>query len=207
MQMRKSLKALFLPFIAVVLLAAGCSGKAGDSSSASEPLQVWEPDAKLLQKLGPMATVEEFQVRPPKGYSVSPPPPNAPAGMKGFAWAGALRDDKTAPQFMIVLQSPPPGEAKNMTLEQYLDKMLEGVKGRRTNWTQTPPERGQSNGLTFVRAYWTGTEPEKHWKMHGFMYVTKDASKFIHLTSQDVEPNHEQALKLAETAALTFKKR
>ncbi len=37
------------------------------------------------------------------------------------------------------------------------------------------------------------------------MYVTKDGSTVIQITSQDVEPHHEHALKLAEAAALTFK--
>jgi hypothetical protein len=159
----------------------------------------------LLEQLGPLTDVEGYQVRPPKAYSFSRPP--GPPGFTGYAWAGALRGDKTAPQLLIGVVPVPPAEAKAQSPERFLEKMLEGVKRRRTNWTQTPPERGQVNGLTFVRARWSGTESAKGWKMHGFMYATQDGATFLQLSSQDVEPHHEHALKIAETAVLTFKKK
>jgi hypothetical protein len=197
--------------LAALVFVAGCrktattSGTSSASTGPDRPLAVWKPDATFLEQLEPIADVDEYQVRPPQGYSFSPPPATPP-GVKGFAWKGAQREDQTAPQLMIGLVSRPPEEV-NVTVEQYLDNMLEGVKRRRTNWTQTSPERGQVNGLTFVRARWSGTEPERQSKMHGFMYVAKDGSTFIHISSQDLEPHHEQALMLAEIAALTFKKK
>jgi hypothetical protein len=72
---------------------------------------------------------------------------------------------------------------------------------------ETSPERGQINGLTFMRVYWSGTDADKQRKRHGAMYAGKDGSTLIFISSQDVEPHHERALKLAETAALTFKKK
>jgi hypothetical protein len=206
METRKPWKALLSPLTAAVLLASGCSGKTSNSTSSSAPLPVWQPDARLLDELGPMATVEEYQVRPPKAYAFNPPPPNSSARIKAFYWAGKLREDETAPHLLIRLASSPPGEAKDSTLEQHFEEMLEGFKRRRTNWTQTSPELGQINGLTFMRTHWSGNDADKQWKMHGFMYAGKDGSAFILLSSQDVEPNHEQALKVAETSVLTFKK-
>jgi hypothetical protein len=41
--------------------------------------------------------------------------------------------------------------------------------------------------------------------MRGFMYVAIDGNQFIAISSQDVVPHDEEALKLAETAALTFR--
>jgi len=41
--------------------------------------------------------------------------------------------------------------------------------------------------------------------MHGFSYVSVDGGTIVQLSSQDVEPHHPSALKLAETAALTFR--
>src|SRR5262245_19540971 len=182
MQLTKSVKALFLA-LAGVLLHAGCGGKADDkpplyappktgSPSAASPYPNWEPDAKLLDELGPASDVAEYQVRPPKGYDFNPLPPGPPAGLKGGAWAGALRNNQTAPQFMIGIVTSPDG-ADKMTAQLYLDKMLGGIKQQRTNWTQTTLERGQINGLTFFRIYWTGTELRKRWKMHGFMYAAQ----------------------------------
>ncbi len=208
MQMRKSLKALF-PLAAAVLLIGGCRGKPSDpsSSSSAAPLRVWEPDAKLLEELGPFTPVDEYQVRPPKAYSLTPPAPNGSGQIRAFYWTGTPREDKTAPYFLIALVSSPAGEVKEKTLEKELDELLEGFHRRRSNWTQTSPERGQVNGMTFVRSYWSGIDPEKQAKMHGFMYATKDSSTLIHLSSQDVEPHYEHALKLAEAAVLTFKKK
>jgi hypothetical protein len=207
-QMRQSLRAMFLPFIGAVLLTAGCKTKTDDKPAVAGPLPVWEPDAKLLEDLQPATIVEEYQCRPPKGYSAMSPPANVPAAGKLFAWAGPLRRDSTAPQFMVTIVYAPAEEAKSFTAEQLLDKRLQAVKGKGVpNLTQTATERGQVNGLTFVRAYWTGTHVEKPWKMHGFLYVAKEGSTLFYLSSQDVEPNHEKALKVAETAALTFKKK
>src|SRR5262245_40164808 len=166
--------------LAALVCIAGCrksttpSGAPPAPTAKDRPLAVWEPDATFLEQLGPIIDVVGYQVRPPRDYSFSPPP-TTPPGVKGFAWKGPLRQDQTAPQLMVGLTSRPPEEA-NASLEQYLDTLLEGVKRRRTNWTQTSPERGQVNGLTFVRARWSGTEPEKQWAMHGFMYVAKDGS-------------------------------
>ena len=41
--------------------------------------------------------------------------------------------------------------------------------------------------------------------MHGFSYVAMIGGTIVHITSQDVEPHHQAALKLAETAARTFR--
>ena len=208
--MRKPFPALFTPVAAAVLLTAGCSGKPGERSASpavSAPLPVWEPDAKLLEQLAPAAEVEDYQVRPPKAYALTPPAPNSTGGIRAFYWTGTPREDKTTPYFLIALVPPPAGEAKERTLERELDELLEGFKRRRSKWRQTPPERGRVHGMTFVRSYWSGIDPEKQGTLHGFMCLTKDGSTVIHLSSQDVEPHREHALKLAEAAALTFKKR
>ena len=113
--------------------------------------------------------------------------------MRAFYWKGTPRSDSSYAYFMIVLKSADAGEAKERTLHR-----------QRSNWTQTSPERGQLNGLTFVRAHFSG---DKEGKRNGFMYVAKDGSTVIQITSQDAEPHHEHALKLAEAAALTFQRK
>jgi hypothetical protein len=207
MQMRIPLKAFFLTLAAAQLLTAGCHGKPTDGSASSASLPVWKPDAKLLEELAPGTTVEDYQVRPPKEYSINPPGETAPGQVKAFYWVGKPREDKTAPFFLIGLVPSPAAEVRERTLEKELDELLEGFKRRLGNWTQTAPERGQVNGLTFVRTHWSAIDREKQGRMHGFMYLAKDGSTVIHISTKDVEPHHEQALKLAETAVLTFKKK
>jgi len=210
MQMRKSFPELFIHVAVAVLMTAGCRGKPSDRSTSaapSAPLPVWEPDAKLLEELGPATTVQDYQVRAPKAYSLTPPDAKATGGIRAFYWTGRPREDKAAPYFLIALVSSPAGEATETTLARDLDELLEGFKRRRSNWTQSVPERGRVNGMAFVRSYWSGTDPEKQGTLYGFMYATRDGANLIHLSSQDVEPHREHALKLAEAAALTFKKK
>jgi hypothetical protein len=207
MQTRVHSKRLFFPLVTAVLLAAGCSGKIGDSASSSLSLPAWEPDAKLMEELGPVAILDGYEVRPPRAYTLNPPPPNGSTVVKGFYWAGVPRGDQTAPHFLISLKSASPEGGKDTTLEDYFREMLEGFHRRRANWTQTSPERGQINGLTFMRVYWSGTDADTQRKRHGVMYAGKDGSTLFFISSQDAEPHHERALKLAETAALTFKRK
>ena len=123
----------------------------------------------------------DTKVRPPRGYASIQPP--TPPGSKVFSWAGTPRADGTAPIFMVLIATPTREEAKGITLENFVERMLAAVKALRQDWQQTPAERGQVNGLS----------------MHG--------GTFICIRSQDVAPHDEQALKLAEAAALTFRKK
>ena len=43
--------------------------------------------------------------------------------------------------------------------------------------------------------------------MHGFSYTALDGRTVIQLASQDVDDYQEEALKIAEAAALTFRRR
>jgi hypothetical protein len=182
--------------VAVVLaisLSAGCSrNKTGGPN--------WQPDPALLDQLDTARDLGAYEMRVPKGYTQVPEPAGAPGGAKMLGWAGANRPDSTAPTVIAMLISAPAGQAEKTSPEEFLQKALDGVKRRRVNWTQTPAEGGQINGLSFLRARWS-------LKMHGFIYVSRDGSTFIQLNSQDIDPNHEPPLKLAETAILTFKKK
>jgi hypothetical protein len=212
------------------LAAGGCSEKTGRSpgvastegtSQTATPLQqptkptppaalpVWRPEDAALRQLGPFREVVarsgRYKVRPPKEYAQFAPPAPPPSTL-AMAWRGSSRPDGTTPTFLIQVFSPPPEEAKKSTPEDFLEGMLKGIARRRTGWQQTPAESGQVNGLTMLRARWSGTEPARQWKMHGFQYVAQDGLSFIQISSQDVEPHHEEPLRLAEVAALTFQR-
>jgi hypothetical protein len=108
--------------------------------------------------------------------------------------------------FQVMVGSPPAGSALP-GVDEYLEVMLDGVKRRRRDWSQSTPERGTVNGLTFLRTRWSGTDPASGRKLHGVMYVAVDGRWYISLHTQDVEPHHGQALKIGEAAAQTFVKK
>jgi predicted Zn finger-like uncharacterized protein len=164
----------------------------------------WRPEAAMLDRLAPETTVEGYRVRPPKGYTLKV---MQKVTSKGYGWAGPRGAGGTHSQFLISVASPLPAEYANLTLEQMLDRMMKAVELRNAQgWTRTPTERGQINGLPFVRTYWSGFSSTLGRKMHGFWYLTRDGQTLVMLMSQDAEPGHEEPLKLAEAAALTFKK-
>ena len=165
----------------------------------------WAGQSDLLADLSAEVNMSTFRLRPPKGYGLVEQP--GPRGSKASAWKGAARPDGTSPWVMVAIAPIPPEETNVSTLEEALDKFLDAVRRRRVDFQRTRPEVGQVNGVTFIRARWDGTEPDRQLRMHGFMYVAIDGRTVIQLASQDVEPHHEKALKLAEAALLTFQRR
>lgn len=107
---------------------------------------------------------------------------------------------------MIMVATVPSDDTKIHTLEEVLDAFMHGVERRRRDWVRDVTEYGVVNGLSFVRARWSGVEQTTGSKMRGFMYVTIDQGRIIQISSQDVELYADESLKITETAALTFRK-
>lgn len=74
---------------------------------------------------------------------------------------------------------------RKITAEQLLANALNSQKRGYDDWTQTAVERGRINGLTFARAYWTGTLGQDKRKLRGVSYFAVDGSLMIVLTAQD----------------------
>jgi hypothetical protein len=101
----------------------------------------------------------------------------APGG-QGYAWVGVEGEDGTRPYLMLMSLTMPEAEAKKYTAEAVLNAFLQGVKARHENWSRSIAERGTINGRSLVQ-----------------------------ISSQQTQPDDYGALKLAEAAALTFKKK
>ncbi len=191
--------------------AEAAAAKAELAKLTSTKPDGWQPDPTLLDQLAPAAVVEAYEVRPPKGYGLLRPP--APPGGRFFFWMGPQRFDPTGEKkrgqatFGITLSTLPPAEAKETTLEKFLDMGLGVYKERLTGWSQRATERGQINGLSFLRVRWSGVESTKGLRIHGFKYMTQDGQNYVGVHCDDVEPYHVETLKLAETAAHSFRKR
>jgi hypothetical protein len=203
------------PVAIIFVLIAGCSKQsnqstpggtksiASTSNSNQESLPAWAPDPAMLEKLDEYQDVDGYQIRPPKGYPQVPAKNFGPAS-RIVGWGGTLRADQTAPMITVMVTKPMPVQKPH---EQLMQDVLNSIKQRRQDWQQSPFERGTINGLAFLRARWSGTEPNKGWKMHGLVFTTLNDTTFVQISTQDVEPNDKEALKISEAAAFTFKKK
>jgi hypothetical protein len=188
-----------VPALALVLAAAGCNRQTPQAA-----LPAWQPGDDLAEQLGEPSPVGRYLVHPPKGYAESPLE-GVPPGAEAITWMGTARPDGAAPGFQVLVGSPPKGSPLP-GLDEFLAQILRGVKFQRGDWSQSTPERGTVNGLTFLRTRWSGTHPRNGWKVHGITYVAIDGQRCIQLQAWDAEPLQEQALKIGEAAAQTFTK-
>jgi hypothetical protein len=172
----------------------------------AEQLPVWTPPRNFIAKLGRPITIGGFRLRPPVGYSLqrSDSPSGLPSGSQVVAWAGPPRVDGTRPQVLMTIVPVPSSEATADNLDRVLSVFLAGIESRRSEWKQTPVERGIVTGNVFVRSRWDGVDLETGAKMHGVVYTGIVGNQVVELASQDVEPFHRAALALAEASILTF---
>ncbi len=182
-------------------------GIAGTHAQDTTAIPHWSPDRALDKQLGKPAKVGEYTLQPPRNYSMRKmDATNAPKGIWGFAWLGAGRKDGTHPTLILSLIAAPEGAAQKYTPDKLAERLVEGVKRRRTDWQQDKTEQGIVNNLTFARIRWTAIEPSLNREMQGFLYAALDGNTIIQVTSQDVLPDAKQTLALAEAAVLTFKR-
>lgn len=151
----------------------------------------------------PEYVIEGYHIRPPAGYSAVQT--EAPEGASAYAWVGAQRKDGTRAALMLTLIVDEKA-ARGLTLEQAAGTMLYAVKKLRVGWTQSPAERVTIDGIAFTRIRWSASERKSKRKMRGFILEGRDGDTLVTLSSQDVLPQAEHALSLAETGAKTFKR-
>lgn len=170
----------------------------------AQKLAVWESPPSWSAKLAPAHKLGFGEIRAPKGYNLQQRP--APGG-QGYAWVGSEGADGTRPYLMLLAITLPEKEARKYSTEKALNSFLQSIKARHENWQRSTAERGIINGTPFIRARWSGTHRDAGVGMHGFVYVTKNGRSLIQISSQQTQPDDFQFLKLAEVAALTFKKK
>lgn len=160
-----------------------------------------EDGARSKDALSEAVNVEGYWIQPPKNYTKQ----IVEGPCKITAWSGPRRYNGFAPMVMFTVITITEGDRP--TLEQFLSEMLDGVKKRRTNWSESKPQKMKINGLNALRISWSGIDrASKKW-MHGVMIAFVDNSKFISAHTQDVEPFHIRSLELGEMSILTLKKK
>lgn len=197
------------PVIGPFLLITLAIGVSQASAQRMKPPAAWTPEPVSLKGLGAAETLEKYTIRIPKGYKLQRPN-NAPAGSRMWAWTGAPRSDESRGSLMMILLTFPPAQREQLSqpsLEQFVEKMVAAVKKQRTNWNQQKIENGVINGIRFARVRWEATDSRTQSPMRGFIYVARDGDTLVQFTSQDFEPETDNALPLAEASVLTFKKK
>jgi hypothetical protein len=171
---------------------------------------VWMKPAPPMLMPGPNPLADEVEI---EGYLVRPPlgypkvAPKTTPGAKHFFWGGTKRADGMAPVFAVTIGTPPRNE-RPQSLDQGLREFLGGFqRGNATDWATTPFSEVRINDLVFVQTRWSGINVKSGRKTHGFNFLAMDGGTAIVIYSQDVEPHHEEALKLSESAAASFRRK
>ncbi len=168
-------------------------------SIAVGQVKPWLLDKTLISRLSPAQTIAGFKIRPPKGYVFHRN--HGPDKTMLCSWAGDMRSDGTRPSIMMEIVSVPKDDFR--TAKQVLDAFLQRLGKSHRNFKRTSTESGSINGIRFVRARWSRSETEMSWR--GFFYLAIINGKGVQLSSQERE-SHQDALRVAEASALTFRK-
>jgi hypothetical protein len=197
------------------LVLSGCNGRSeppqaapgaqSHETSASE-LPEWSLAKSDSTSFAPPVKVSRFEFRPPSSFQLVK---NLGQGT-GFIWASPVRKDETYAHLMVVVAELT-GEDAKTSLEDNLREVMETIKRRRSDWSETAAEQGKINGLRFIRSSWSGVPTDDKRKsfagrkMHGIVYLTIQNDVGIQIMCQDVEPDHAESLKQAAAAAMTFR--
>lgn len=146
------------------------------------PLPVWKPQPKLMRYLASLTRFSGYAIQPPRGYAMQQ---TQRVGFAACGWQGNGGRSGVAPGLLLTIGPVPVRGSKKQTSEQLLTASLDAQKRRYTDWTQTAFERGQVNGLVFLRSYWTATQAQAKQKLRGVTYFAVDGGTAIQLTGQD----------------------
>jgi hypothetical protein len=163
----------------------------------------WEPAKALLEDLGPETAVGPYRLRPPRTYSLVKQGGVGKIPLTG--WAGPRRPDGTAPILFVAVAPVAPGE-RDLSLEQFLQKFLEGLRTQFEDADIVQTERGRLGGLDFIRTRVQGVVPKVRKRGFGFIYLARDGDTGVVLFYLDVAHRFHETVGLVETSALTFRK-
>ncbi len=183
------------------------SGDNAGSAEAGKPLPVWAPEAAQLKTLTvavePSGAQPKFQAKVPSDWQSNQ---HFGKGGQVFMWRGKARADDTCSVFMISTATQTPYQKQPLSAEEGMKVLLDSIRfGRQAGWSQTPVEKGSVEGRPFLRAYWSGVEPNKKKMMHGFCYTTVEGKDLVMISGQDYEPFCKETVAQSEAAALTYR--
>lgn len=177
---------------------------AANRSDANLPR--WSPDPAAVAQLGESVGLDHFRLRQPPGYAARP---KVVGTRHSLSLKGPQRPGRGSPALILELR-PLEAREKEMSLEQVLEGELTFFKNVQAatlpNMTHTAIERGQLNGMTFVRSRFTSDSPRPGEKAHGLMYLSVQDQTVVSVTALDGEPESKTTLKLLEASAQTLQR-
>ncbi len=179
-------------------------------ASAPKKTDSWQPDPTLATNLADETQVGSYFIRLPFGYSEIPQPPGIaaqmPNGFDNHEYGLTRRSDGTSATIALSIATPPPGMTGSISLGEVLDGTLTAKKQQWQNFTESPAQDGEINGLSFKRAYYKGIVSGRAGTRmaHGLVYVAVDGTKILSYQAEDVEPYNEDTLSVAQASILTF---
>jgi thiol-disulfide isomerase/thioredoxin len=144
----------------------------------------WQPGSNAFAQLGEEVAVGPYRVRPPKDYILEKLP--AEAGGETYRWKGPAPPDRAAPVFEVSLSPAPPAR----DLEALLEKEVQAIPApRRLGFSCGLAERGEVNGLIFVRARWSIHERPQKWAGSGVIYLAFDRDRLVRMSYREIMPS------------------
>ena len=191
---------------------AADSGKSSDSPSppaeaSTDDLPVWTPNEKLAEELGAYQDVDDFEIRLPKGYEGGETPGTLPGtSVKLFGFSAKEPAQGVKPMLSFIIQKTPPGQ-KPETLDHTFEFLFSKLQGYGANWQHATIERGKIGELICLRSRCECPSAAAT-KMLGFVYLCQvDANTLVMMLAADGESQNVRALKIANTAVLTIRKK
>jgi hypothetical protein len=160
----------------------------------------WAADPVLVNQLAPETAVENFRMRPPKGYTLVR---HKIGAERVFLWTETGRPDLMGAALVINFGPLKPGEA-NKTLAEIFEARKAEISQGLQNLSFSSKELGQINGLAFLKIQFSGTYAGK--RIRGLIFLGKEGQDLIALVIMDTEAQYPNTVKLWEAAALTFRK-
>jgi hypothetical protein len=189
------------------------SGKPSDADSmpaeaSTDDLPVWEPNEKLAEDLGDYQDVDGIEIRLPKGFKGGVIPavfPGTSIKLLHFSAEDSGGGNDATLDFFV--QRIPLGQKPEM-----LDHSFEGMFSKVMGWQHAAVERGKIGDLLCLRARCNyapaGPSPGPGPKMAGFAYLCQiDANTLVLVFAAEGTSQNVRALKIANTAALTIRKK
>jgi hypothetical protein len=184
--------------------ASGGAGSGGNAVGAPQ-LAEWTADAAMLEKLAPETVdplVKKYRLRPPKGCDMMMGERRTRGqGEVELACVWGDPAKKRIVLSLVVVQAlSPPNDRAEVAVAGWVNAFRPGVQ----NFRVGNVEQGLIGGIGFARIRWNADSDKG--KLHGIFYVGFDGNQTLSLYARAAEPEHEDTLRVAEAAILTWKK-
>lgn len=168
----------------------------------------WSLSGSRANSLGAPFRVGLFEIRPPATFRFVKHEAEAEPRSDMYFWSGPTRADDSWTGFVVGIT---PLSDPRISLDSLLKDVMDGLRNRKTNWSETRPERGTINGVTFARCSWSGVAAEAAGPglagrlMHGVAYTGVRGDQVIVIMCQDATAEYAQWLKQGELAAFSVR--